>query len=125
MSNHQNGGSVPAKLIHAVIALGLEENISYGQSLIHNEYLRIHGHIHGESKSYEHTAGIAFYRLVHKVPDICKVQDFLKLLIHLLLCEAHHGSVHVDILNTGIIRIKPGTKLKKGTYYTLYVHLTI
>ena len=113
MGNHKNGGSVLPDLLHAAVALRLEEHVSHRKGLIHNEDFRFYVDRQRKSQPYKHTAGIGFHRLVNKVSDIRKFQDIRKLLVHLFFGKAHHGSVHVNILNAGVIHVEARSQLQK------------
>ena len=124
MSYHQYGSTLFADFLHTAVAFGLEKHIAHRQSLIHDQYLRIH--IDGKRKCQtdEHTAGIGLYRLMHKVPDLRKLQDILKLGIHLFSGVAHHGTIHIYIFNSGIVHIKTGSKFQKSGNLSVYIHLS-
>ena len=113
--DHEDGRAVPSELIHAVIALRLEEDVADGQGLVDDENLRIHRDVEREGEADEHTGGVALDRLVHEITDVREVENLLELLVHLLLREAHHRAVHVDVLDAGIVRVEAGTELEKRT----------
>ena len=124
MGYHQDRGALLADLLHAAVALGLEKYVAYGQCLIHDQDLRLHIDGQGKCQTDEHTAGIGLHRLVDKISDIRKIQDFLKLCIHFLLGKAHHGAVHVDIFNSRVVHIETSTQLQKGGDHAIDLHLS-
>ena len=107
-----------------MIAFGLKEHVSYGEGLVHNQNLRINGNIQGEGQTDKHTAGIGLYGLVNEVSNIRKFQNGRELLIHLCLTKAHHGAVHIDIFNAGIILVKAGAQLQKSADAPPTFHLS-
>ena len=113
MGNHENGSSVLSDLLHAAVALGLEEHISHGKR---SSTMRISGSTLIDNAKASRTnipLEIGFHRLVNKVSDIRKFQDIRKLLVHLFFGKAHHGSVHVNILNAGVIHVEARSQLQK------------
>jgi len=122
MRHHQDRGAAPSDFLHPPVAFGLKKHISHREGLVHNQNLRLHVNGQSEGQADEHTAGIGFYRLVHKVADFRKIQNFLQFGIHLLPGVAHHGAVHVNILNAGIIHIKTRPQLQKGGNLPVYLH---
>ena len=124
MGHHQNRRSLLLQLIHPVIALCLEENIANRERLVHNQNLRIDGDIQSEGKADKHTAGIRLDRLVHEVSDVRKIEDIGQFLVHFLLADAHHGSVHIDVLNTGVILIEACTEFQKSANTSSGFHRT-
>ena len=52
---------------------------------------------------------------MHEIADVCEVEDLLELLVHLLLREAHHRTVHVDVLDAGVVRVEAGAELEERT----------
>ena len=115
MRDHEDGRAVPAELVHAMIALRLEEDVADGQCLIDDEDLRVHRDVECEGKADEHTGGVALDRLVHEIANVREVEDLLELLVHLFLREAHHRTVHVDVLDAGVVRVEAGTELEERT----------
>ena len=107
-----------------MIAFGLKEHISHGQRLVHNQNLRVNGDIQGKGQTDKHTAGIGLYGLVNEVSNIRKLQNGRELLIHLCLAKAHHGAVHIDIFNTGIVLVKAGAQLQKSADAAPAFHLS-
>ena len=124
MGNHQNGGALFADLFHSPVTFGLEEYVTYRKRLIYDQDLRIYVDSQCKSQTYEHTTGIGLYRLVYEITDLRKIQDILKLCIHLFFRIAHHGTVHVYIFNSGIIHIESGSQFQKCGYFSVYIHLT-
>ena len=122
MGNHDNGSSILSQLVHPPVALGLEKYVPHRQRLVYNQNLRLHVDGEGEGQTDEHTAGIGLHRLIHKVPDIGKFQNVRELLVHLFLGKAHHGSVHVNIFNTCVVLVKPGSQLQKGGNLSVHLH---
>ena len=122
MRHHENGRSLLLQLIHAVIAFCLKEDVSYRKSLINNQDFGVDGNVKGKGQADEHTAGIGLDRLIHEVSDVGKVQDIRKLLVHLLLTDAHHGAVHVNVFNPGIVLVKARSKLQECADGSLRFH---
>ena len=113
MGNHKNGGSVLSDFLHAAVALGLEEHVSHRKCLIHNQDFRLYINRQRKSQPHKHTAGIGFHRLVNEISNVGKLQNIREFFIHLLFGEAHHGSVHIDILNAGVIHVEARSQLQK------------
>ena len=83
MGNHHNCCSVLPYFFHPSVALGLEKDIADRQRLIDNQNFRLHVDSKSKGKTHKHTAGIRLYRLIDKVSDIGKIQNILKLILHL------------------------------------------
>ena len=122
MRNHKNGRSLLLQLVHSVIAFCLKEDVSYGKGFIDNQDFGVDGNIKGKGQTDEHSAGIRLHRLIDEVSDVGKVQDIRKLLVHFLLADTHHGAVHVNVFNTGIVLIKACAKLKECANRPLRFH---
>ena len=122
MADHQDGGAVLHHLFHAPVALGLEENVTHGEGLVHDQDLRLHVDGQRKGKADEHTGGIGLHGLVHEIPDVREVQDVLHFCVHLLPGEAHHGPVHVDVLYTGVVGIEARAQLQQGGDVSVHLH---
>ena len=122
MRNHENGRSLLLQLVHSVITFCLKEDVSYGKRFIDNQNFGVDGNIKGKGQADEHSAGIGLHRLIDEVSDVGKVQNIRKLLVHLLLTDAHHGAVHVNVFNPGIVLIKACSKLKECANCSLRFH---
>ena len=125
MGHHQDRGPVLADLFHPPVAFSLKEHIAYRKSLVHDQDLRLHIDRQGKGQPHEHTAGIGLHRLVYKIPDLREIQDIAKLLVHLLFGIAHHGPVHIDVLDPGIIHIEAGPQLQQGGDLPIHRHLAL
>ena len=112
------------KLFKFMIAFRLKKDVPYGQRFIHDQNFRIDIDCHRESQAHKHTAGIGFYRLIHIVPDICKLQDRLQFLVNLLLAETDHGAVQVDILDPVIFTVKSGAQLQQRGNTSIDLHVS-
>ena len=123
MADKQDGLPLLLKFFKFAVAFGLEEHVAYRQRLVHNQDLWVDINSHGKSKAHKHAAGIGLYRLIHKIPNIRKVQNILQLLLHLPAGKAHHGSIHVDILNPCIIHIKTSAQLQKSRDHSRHLNL--
>ena len=77
MAYKENGFSFFLELFKFVIALCLEEYVSYRQSLVYDENLRVNVDGNCESQTHKHTAGIRLYRLIDKITDVCKFDDVI------------------------------------------------
>ena len=121
--NHQDGRALFADLLHPAVAFGLEEYISYRQSLIYDQNFRIYVDRKSKGQTDKHTAGIGLYRLIDKISDFSKIQNILKLSFHFLPGKPHHSAVHIYIFNSRIIHIKTGSQLQKGGNLAVYIHL--
>ena len=112
MGNHQNGGAVLPDLFHTPVALGLKKDVAYRQRLVDDQNLRLHINRKRKSQPHKHTAGIRLNGLIDEISDIGKLQNILKLRLHLLSGKAHHGAVHKDIFNAGVIHVESGSQLQ-------------
>ena len=122
MGNHQDCCSILTDFLHAAVTFRLEEYVTDGKRLIDDQDLRLH--IDGQRKrqSHKHTAGVSLDRLMHEISDIREIQDVLKLLVHLLFRKAHHGTIHVDILNSGIVHVEARTQFQQRRYLSVHIH---
>ena len=93
MADEENGFSHFLEFLKFVIALGLEKYIADGKRLVHNQNLRVNIDGHRKCQPHKHSAGIALYRLVDKLPDIRKIQNILKSLVDLLLGNGKRGKL--------------------------------
>ena len=123
MGYHEDRSSSLFDLLHFPVTFCLEKYVSDGQGLIYDQDLRLHVNVECKRQADEHTAGVGLYRLIDKIADIRKIQNILQLFIHLFPGIPHHGAVHIDIFNSGVVHIKPGSKLQKRGDLSLHVHL--
>ena len=124
MGNHEDRCSPLLDLLHLPVTFCLKEYVSDGQGLVDDQDLRLHVNVKRKCQTDEHTAGVGLYRLIDKIADIRKIQNILQLFIHLFPGIPHHGAVHIDIFNSGVVHIEPGSKFQKRGDLSLHVHLT-
>ena len=105
-----------------MIAFCLEKYITNRQCLIYNQDLRIDIDGNCKGKTYKHTAGIGFHRLMDIISDICKSKDIIQLCVDLFLRKADHGTVQIHILKPGIFHIKTGSQFQKGRNTSIDLH---
>ena len=123
MTYHQQCFSHFTKLFKFTKAFCLEENVSDGKCLIDNEDLRLNINGNGKSQTDEHTAGIRLYRLIHEFTDICKTQDIIHSGIDFLSGKSIHGSIQINILNSGVLSIETGSQFQQCGNSSVYIHL--
>ena len=123
MADKHNGLAFFLELLKLPVTFCLEKHVSHGQSLVHNQDLRVDIDGHRKSQPYKHTAGIGFHRLVHIVPNIRKLQYLRQLFLNLLLGKTDHGAVEIHILNTIVLHVKSRPQLQQSGYPSVYLHL--
>ena len=113
MGDKEHGLPLLLELIELVVALRLKEDVSHGEGLIHDQNLRLDVDRHGEGEPHEHTRGIRLDRLIDIFPDVGKIQNRVDLLRDLLLREADHRAVQIDILNPIVLHVEARAELEE------------
>ena len=72
MAYKKNGLSHLFKFFKFMVAFCLEENVTYRQSLVHDQDFRVNINSHCKSQPHEHTAGIGLCRLINIISNIRK-----------------------------------------------------
>ena len=123
MAYKQDGFAHFLEFIKLVVTLCLEKNISHGKRFIHNQNFRFNIDCHRKGKPDKHTGRISFYRLMHKLSDICKIQYILQFFINLFLGKPNHGSVQIDVFQTGIFHVEPCAEFQQSRNPSVYGHI--
>ena len=124
MADKKDGFSHFFKIFKFLIAFRLKEYVSYRQRLIDNQYFRVNVNRYRKCQPYKHTTGICLDRLMHKVTDICKIKNILHLCINLFPGKTNHGSIKVDILNSGIFHIEACAQLQQCRNSSINLYMT-
>ena len=74
----QNSFALFLKFLELMIAFRLKKYITYRKCFIHYQDLRIYVDSHSKGQAYKHTTGVGLYRLMDKVTNICKTEDFIQ-----------------------------------------------
>ena len=61
-----------------MIAFRLKKYITYRKCFIHYQDLRIYVDSHSKGQAYKHTTGVGLYRLMDKITNISKTEDFIQ-----------------------------------------------
>ena len=120
MTYKKDGPSHLLEFFKLTITICLKKDISYRKCLIYDQDLRINVDRHGKSQTDKHTTGICLDRLMNKITDVRKIQNILQACIYLLSGKSHHGSIEIDIFNSGIFHIKSGSKFQKRRNTSIY-----
>src|SRR5947207_14433356 len=87
MTDKENRSTLFCDISHFTQALFLELGVAYGQHFINNQDLRFQVRSDSKSKSYIHTARVAFHRRVDVRIDFGKCYDLVEL--HFDFAAAH------------------------------------
>ena len=102
------------ELLELVVALGLEEDVTDGESFIDDEDLRVDIDRDGKGEADEHTGGIGLHGLIDEITDVRERDDVVEPRIHLLAGESHDRPVHIDVLEPCIFLIETSAQLEQG-----------
>ena len=94
----------------------LEKHISDRECLVNDENIRVEHNLDCKRQSYHHSAGIGFYRLVYKITDIGKLNDFLIFRFDISIGKTEYSGVHPNIVTSGKLRIESAAKFEQGGY---------
>ncbi len=91
----------------------LEHCIANGQRLVDYQNVRLYARGDGERQSHVHAAGISFYRLIKKLPNLCEPFDLWKQRICSAPRESQQRGIHVNVFNAGELRVKAGSQFQQ------------
>ena len=98
------------EIAHAFL---LKSRISDRQGFVDNENIRGGHDLHCERQAHPHAAGISFYRLVDKVADVGKVDDFVILRQYFPAFQAENRSIEEYVFPAGEFRIESAAQFQK------------
>src|SRR6266566_2165393 len=97
MTDKENRSTLFCDISHFTQALFLELGVAYGQHFINNQDLRFQVRSDSKSKSYIHTARVAFHRRVDVRIDFGKCYDLVELGSYLGLRHSQDCAVQKDV----------------------------
>ena len=125
MADEQQGGAAFQQLAHLGLALFLELEVAHGQDLVHHQNVRPHHRSNGKTQAGDHAGGVVLHGHVHKLLQLRKFDDLVKMLVHERPVHAHHRAVQVDVLPGGQIHVKAGAQLDEGGNAATHRHLPL
>ena len=98
-------------LLHPLMALLLEHKIAHRQNLVAGQNVSLDLGRNGKAQPRDHAAGVVFHRHIDKIPQLCKVDDIFKVLLHIGAVVAEHRAVQKDIFPRGQVEVEPRAQL--------------
>ena len=93
------------------ITFSLKTHVTNGQGLVNNQNVWIQANHPRKRQANIHSAGIRFYRTIHKITNVGKSFYVINLAVYNLPGTSKDRSVKVDILTARKFRVKAGAKL--------------
>src|SRR6476620_10558055 len=108
MAHEQHRSPAARNFGHLPQALFLEIDIADGQHLVDHKYLWLQMRRDSKGKAHIHSAGVALDRRIEKLLHLGEGDDFVELAPDLGMRHAEDGTVEVDVLAAGELRMKSG-----------------
>lgn len=103
--------SIVDEALDPALALLLEEHVAHGERLVHDEDIGLSDGRDGEGDARDHARGKVLHGHVDEVRQLCKVDDFLEVLIDELLGVSEQRAVEVNVLARGELQVKARAEL--------------
>src|ERR1700733_2515682 len=94
-------------LAHTALA---EVHITHREGLVHQQNFGVDMDGNGESEAHDHPAGVGLDGLIDEVADLCESSDLVEAAVHFPIREAEDGSIQINIVATGKLRIETGAQ---------------
>lgn len=95
-------------------ALALEIAVPHGEDFVHKEDVAVGVDRDAEGEADLHTATVIFEFLVDEAFEFGEAHDIVEFGVDLLLGEAEHGGIEVDIVAAGEFGVEADAQLEEG-----------
>ena len=101
------------------MAFLLEHKVANGQHFVTNQNVGLYFSGNGKAQTSDHAAGKVFDRNIHKIFQLRKFNDAVKMLHHIVPVVAKHRAVQENVFPRGQIHVKTGAQLDHGGNFTV------
>ena len=124
MADEKQRRTAGKHLFHAVVAFLLEHEVAHRQNFVAGQDVGPHLGGDGEAQAGDHAGRVVFHRHIDKIPQFCKVDDVLEVLVHIGTVMPQDGTVEVNVLAGGQLHIETGAQLDQRGDLTIDPHRT-
>ena len=124
MRHEQHGHALVKHRLDLSQTLFAETGVAYGQHLIQNQNIRLHGRGNGKAQAGFHTGRIVFQRHVNKLAQLGECHNLVILALQILPVVAQNGTVQENIFLTGVVGVKAGAQLQQRRNHAFLFHST-
>ena len=113
MTHEQNGPACRYDFAHFLQTPLLKLDIPHGQHFVNEQDIRLQVRSNRKGQSELHSSGIVLHRCVEEFLDTRERHNFFKLAPDLLALHSQNGTVEIDVLASGQLRMEPGADLQE------------
>ena len=99
------------ELHDAVKRLARKSTIAHRQGFVNDQNIGLHGSGDGKRKPHIHAAGVRSNGLIDELADVCKVNDFLKVLFNVLRLHAIQRCAEENVFAARKVLVKASAQL--------------
>ena len=123
VAHQQHRGASAHQLAHALLAFFLKHEVTHGQYLVRNEYVRLGDRGDGKRNTRHHAGGIVLQRNVQKFPQLAEIHDLVEFFVDVFGRQAQHRAVEIDVLPGGEVHVEPRAQLNERRDAAVHHHI--